>query len=306
MRFLLFVACLSVESSRFNLLLYLNFLMHLLTGNNDKRLDEDQIFNVNVKMQTAEQQRHILRMLEKSLAREIDLEKKLTELRQVDEELKQRLHGSEQEVYCMEDETVNVLERWFEADNIGVVLMGISKELLGRLQILKFNLSSSVQRETQLRSKIEGSIEELKAKENSLRDLDIQLQRAIASAEASQEKQNLLYSTIRDMENLIDNLKLNVSKYERRADSAEEKCIVLSGSHAELNEELNFLRGRLESLELSLQQADEAKRVAAKGIGFQSKVVTNLVMQLAFERDRLHKQVSTKAQIPTFKCSEVL
>ena len=73
----------------------------------------------------------------------------------------------------------------------------------------------------------------------------------------------------------------------------QEKCIVLSESHADLNEELNFLRGRLESLELSLHQAEEAKRVAAKGIGFQSKVVTDLVFQLALERDRLHKQVST-------------
>ena len=411
--------------------------MHVLTGNDDRRLEEGQISNVNtkIKMQTAEQQRHILRMLEKSLAREIDLEKKMTELRQVEEELKQGLVSSEQEVYCMEDEMADIWERWFEAENISSVLMGISKELLGRLQILQLSLNSSVQQETQLRSKLEGSMEELKAKENSLnklessstelndmlvaqtnnlkaklreaedklilanseaftlsekvsllekqlkesefqllnakasadgsqeehnalccrisemenliadleekiskaesradnaetkcklltetntelneelgllkssagasdkvdslerqlRESDIQLQRAIASAEASQEKQNLLDSTIADMENLIEDLKLKVSKAESRADSAEDKCIILSESHAELNEELNFLRGRLESLEASLQQADEKKMAAAKGIGFQTKVITNLVVQLAFERDRLHKQVA--------------
>ncbi|PON58043.1 WPP domain-interacting tail-anchored protein [Parasponia andersonii] len=410
-------------------------------GNGDKSLEGDQFLNVNakIKMQTAEQQRHILRMLEKSLAREIDLEKKMTELRQVEEELKQRLVSSEQEVYCMEDETADVWERWFEADNVSAILMGISKELLGRLQILQLSLNGSVQRETQLRSKLEGSMKELKVKENSLnklessntelndflvaqtnklkaslreaedrlilanseaftlsekvsllekqlkesefqllnskasadgsqeernvlcsriselenvivdveekiakaesraenaeakcklltetnmelneelgllkgstgssdkvdslerqlRESDIQLQRAIASAEASQEKQNLLYSTIADMENLIEDLKLKVSKSESRADNAEDKCIILSESHAELNEELNFLRGRLENLEASFQLADETKMGAAKGIGFQTKAITNLVMQLAFERDRLHKQISSLAR----------
>ena len=47
-------------------------------------------------MQTAEQQRHKLRMLEKSFAREMDLEKKLTESRLNEEELKLRLLSSEQ------------------------------------------------------------------------------------------------------------------------------------------------------------------------------------------------------------------
>ncbi|XP_062106405.1 WPP domain-interacting tail-anchored protein 1 isoform X1 [Humulus lupulus] len=409
-------------------------------GNGHKILEEDQIFNANaeIKMQTAEQQRHILRMLEKSLAREMDLEKKMTELRQVEEELNQRLVSSEQEVYCMGDETEDVWERLFEADNMAVVSMGILKELLGRLQILQLSLNSSAQQETQLRSKLEGSEEELKAKENSLsklessnakfndllvaqtnelksnlrdaedklilanseaftlgekvsllekelkeseflllnakssadgsreelnalccrinemgnviadseeriskaesraenaetkcklltetnmelneelgllksgagasdkvdslerqlRESDLQLQCAIASAEASQEKQNLLYSTIADMENLIEDLKLKVLKFENRADSAEDKCIILSESHAELNEELNFLRGRLESLEAVLQQTDETKMTAAEGISFQTKVITNLVMQLAFEREHLHKQISSLA-----------
>lgn len=331
---------------------------------NDKRVDEDQSLSMNakIKMQTAEQQRHILRTLEKSLAREIDLEKKLAEIRHVEEELKQRLRSSEHELYCMEDETADVWGRWFEADNTSAVLMGISKELLGLLQILQFNLNSLVQRETQLRLKFEDSIEELKAKEQSLntlagssaevndflvaqsdnlkarlreaedklilanseaftlsekvsllekqlnesdkvksferqlRESNIQLQCAIASAEASQEKQNLLYSTIEDMDNLIEDLKGKVSKYESRADSAEAKCIILSESHAELTEEVNFLRGRLESLEASLQQADETKLAAAKGVGFHSKVIAKLVLQLAFERDRLHEQISSLAK----------
>lgn len=47
----------------------------------------------------------------------------------------------------------------------------------------------------------------------------------------------------------------------------------------------------MESLEASLNQAEEMKLSTAKDIGFRSKVITDLVMQLAIERERLHKQV---------------
>ncbi|KAM1954403.1 hypothetical protein ACFX1T_023750 [Malus domestica] len=365
--------------------------------------------NVKIKMQSVEQQRHILRMLEKSLAREMDLEKKLTESKQIEEDLKLRVHASEQEAYCMEEEAADALDRWLQADNASEVLRGISKELLGRLQVLQFNLNGSAQREAELRSKLDcqaevkentlrklessnaklnsflleqtaglkdslkeaedkliiadseaftlrekvGALEEqhsveiselenviadlkeniykaearaenaeAKSKlltetntelneeigllksagsaletvdslERKLREADIRLQHAVASAEASQEKQNMLNSTVTDMENVIENLKQKVLKAENRADSTEDKCIILSESNADLNEEISFLRGRLEFLEASLHQAEEVKIATATDIGIQSKVLTNLLMQLAFERERLHKQISS-------------
>ena len=57
---------------------------------------------------------------------------------------------------------------------------------------------------------------------------------------------------------MIKDLKSKVSKAESRADSAEEKCIILSESNSDLNEELNFSRSRLECLEGSLHQVEEA------------------------------------------------
>ncbi|XP_068335477.1 WPP domain-interacting tail-anchored protein 1-like [Pyrus communis] len=367
--------------------------------------------NVKIKMQSVEQQRHILRMLEKALAREMDLEKKLTKSKQIEEDLKLRVHSSEQEAYCMEEEAADALGRWLQADNASEVLMGISKELLGRLQVLQFNLNGSAQREAELRSKLNGQAE---AKENTLRKLEssnaklnsflleqtaglkdslkeaedkliiasseaftvrekvsalegqhnvevseletviadlkenvskaearaknaeaksklltetntelneelgllkstgspldmvdslerklresnIQLQHAVASAEASQEKQNMLYSTITDMDSVIEDLKQKVLKAENRADITEDKCIILSESNADLNEEISFLRGRLECLEASLHQAEEVRIATAADIGLRSKVLTNLLMQLAFERERLHKQISSLA-----------
>lgn len=360
-------------------------------------LEDDQSINVNtvINMQTPEQQRHVLRMLEKSLANEMDLEKNFNDSRQIEEELKLRVASLEQELILLEEEATDAWERWLEADNAREILMGISKQLLGRLQISQFNVNGLSQRESELRVKLETSMEQLterdatldknesdkvcslenklkesecqlvnvkasadvyqkqynvlcsrvrdmedlivELKENlsnaeshaitaeaqckflkesndelnrqldllkdsagkserveslekQLRESDLQLQHAVASAEASQEKQGMLYSTVKDMEHVIKDLKSKVSKAESRADSAEKKCIILSESNSE---ELSFLRSRLECLEGSLHQAEEAKVASAKDIGKQTKVFKNLVMQLAVERERLNKQLSS-------------
>lgn len=74
-------------------------------GNEGSNFSEYNHFvddNLNIKMQTAEQQRHVLRMLEKSLAREMDLEKKLIESIQIEEELKHKILFTEQEVFFVE------------------------------------------------------------------------------------------------------------------------------------------------------------------------------------------------------------
>lgn len=324
----------------------------ILTGNDErgtKLQENNQSLERNsvIDMRTAEHQIHILRMLEKSLAREMDLEKKLTETSQMDDELKLRLHSSQQDAYSLEEELEDVCGRCFEAENASEVLTSISKELLGRLQLLQFNLNGSMQREAELKIKYEGSLALMEAKDcelvncknnnaelkntlhlqtdglksklrefeeklivanfetvtlnekvnslevikRQLRESDMQLQQAVASAEASQEKQNMLYATISDMENLIRDLKLKVVKADSRADRAEENCILLSESYAELNEEQRLVRGKLGCLEASLLQAECRKKASAKDIDVRTKVIANLVMQLAIERDRLHKQV---------------
>lgn len=365
-------------------------------------LEDGPSLNVNtvMTMQTTEQQRHVLRMLEKSLANEMDLEKNFNNSRQIEEKLKEKMVSLEQELFLMEEEATNGWERWLEADNAHVILTGISKSLLSKLQISQFNLNGLSQRESELKAKLETSIEQLKVKdvtsdkigsdkvsslekqlketesqllnvkasaneyqkqynvlcsevqdmddlivelkgnvshaesranaadvqckvltetnnelnkqldllkdgggkserveslERQLKESNLQLQHAVASAEASQEKQSMLYSTIKDMEHVIRELKSKVSKAESWADSAEKKCIILSKSNTDLNEEVSFLRSRLECLEGSLHQVEEAKVASAKDIGKQTKVFKNLVMQLAVERERINKQLSSLA-----------
>lgn len=374
--------------------------------------------------------RNTLKMLERSLARELDLDKMIAESREVEEDLKLRLHSSERENLCMEEEDLVFLERLFEGENTAEILMGISKELLGQIQKLIFNLNVSKARVNNLRSKLEDSIQELKAKDATLQrtessntkinevllaeqnrlignlretedrlilvdseaftlretvsfletqlkeyelqlmdlktpgdegqnllqklqemsntrddlnkqlckaearaetaeaecklltesnkelseklnilktsgnttvmvdslerkmsESDIMLQRA--SAEASQEKENMLNSTIKDMENVIENLKSKVLKAENLVETTEDKCIELSECNSDLNEKLHFLEGKMDCLKVSLHQAEESKKATAKDIRTQTKLITEMVMQLAFERERLQKRISS-------------
>ncbi|KAL0888127.1 hypothetical protein Bca101_012110 [Brassica carinata] len=375
--------------------------------------------SAKIKMQTADQQRNVLRMLEKSLAKEMELEKKLSESRNAEYQLEIKLYSSEQDVLYMEEVIEDAYSRWLEAENASEVFKGMLKEMSGKLQILKFNLSGSFKREDNLKSELVDTNERLEAKESALhkldssngrlgdflmaqteglkeslreaeeklillntenstlsekvssleeqlnedgdaasaaqitdlersnedlkdklaktearadeaeskcqkleesqkkvqdelesfrakgytpdkleslerrlRDSDHQLELAVAAVEASKEKQSLLYSTVSDMEDVIEDLKSKVSKAENRADYTEDKLITVSESNADLNEELKFCRGRLKEAERYLQQAEERKLQTAKDIAQHNKIMKKLVMQLAAERERLHKQIT--------------
>ena len=108
--------------------------------------------NLKLKMPAVRQQRHILRVLDKSLERELDLEKKLLEIKQSEEELKLKIRLTEQVGFCMEEAAGAIYGRFLEDENLAEVLMGISKELVGRLQIVQFNLNGSIQREAEAKS----------------------------------------------------------------------------------------------------------------------------------------------------------
>lgn len=411
----------------------------LLTGS-EEQIAESQDhgefgdLSAKIKMQTADQQRNVLRMLEKSLAKEMELEKKLSELRDTENELSMKLYSSEQDVIYMEEVTEDAYSKWLEAENASEVFKGMSKEMSGKLQILHFNLSGSFKRENDLKSEVLDSKERLEAKESALhkldssnarlhdflmaqteglkeslkeaeeklilsntdnfslsekvssleeqlqsrdidptssaqikdlerineeledklaktearaeeaeskyktleetqnklneelgtfkakgftaeklislekhlRDSDLQLEHAVAAVEASKEKQNLLYSTVSDMEHVIEDLKSKVLKAENRADYTEDKLITVSESNADLNEELSFFRCRLKEVEKSLQQAEEREAKTTKDIGLHNKIMKKLLMQLAAERERLHQQVLKQKPILMFHILSVI
>ncbi|KAI3747965.1 hypothetical protein L6452_10730 [Arctium lappa] len=301
-----------------------------------------------MKMQTVEHQRHVLRMLEKSLQREIDLEKQVSESIQVQEALTTRLHSSEQEVLYVEVDAEMTLEKFYEADHTSELLMGISKELLSTIKMLQFNLKGLVQQEAKLKSdllalkesivdekasmegtvemkntirdlreralqaesravkaetkcqmltdssqKLKDTYEKVALLEKELSDTNSKLQNVEAGYEASQEDNTMLNATIIDMYDVIEDLKEKVSQAKNQTEIMEDKCIFLSESNEGLKRELSFVRGRVNCLETSLHQTEEAKKATAKDISLRTKLITDLVMQMALERERLQKQISS-------------
>jgi chromosome segregation ATPase len=111
-------------------------------------------------------------MLEKSLAKEMDLEKNLYDSREIQEKMNLRMSSLEQELVHAEEETIDVWERWFEADNAREILMGISKNLLSRLQISHFNLNGLSQRESEIRAKLDTFVEQSKPRDTVMNKIE--------------------------------------------------------------------------------------------------------------------------------------
>ncbi|GJS36371.1 WPP domain-interacting tail-anchored protein 1-like protein [Tanacetum coccineum] len=103
----------------------------------------------------------------------------------------------------------------------------------------------------------------------------------------------MLQFTIKDMENVIEDLKSKVTRAEGQTDSMEDKCIILSEENDGLKKDLSFVKGRVKCLETSLHQMEEAKKASAKDISIRSKFITDLVMQMAHQRERLQKQIAS-------------
>ncbi|CAL8095705.1 unnamed protein product [Prunus armeniaca] len=270
------------------------------------------------------QQRHNLWMLEKSLSRELYLEKKLTESRQNEEELKLKLHHTEQVAFHMEEAAEVVWGRFLEAENAAEVLQGISKELLGRLQLIHFNLNGSIQRESELKFKLQASLEELKAKDTALQKLknvheenikkdvelsalrekvvflekqlkesELQLKSANSTNESSQEK-------LGEMERLVESLKENIFTTEVKAESAELKVAELTGTNVELTEEMSFLKGsasntekKVGSLEKQLREV-EIQLQHAKASSEASQEQQNMLYAAIWDMETLIEDLKSK------------
>ncbi|XP_024977358.1 WPP domain-interacting tail-anchored protein 1-like [Cynara cardunculus var. scolymus] len=301
-----------------------------------------------MKMQTVEHRRHILRMLERSLKRELDSEKQLSESIQIQEDLTMRLNSSQQEVLYVEAHAEMTLEKFYEADHASALLMAISKELLSTIKMLQFNLKGLVHQEAKLKSDLlalkesianeKASMEGTMEMKNTIRDLReqaIQAERRVLNAEtkcqvltdscqelkdtyekvvllekelsdtnsklqnveacyeAGEEDKTMLNATIIDMCDVIQDLKEKVSQAKYQTEIMEDKCILLSENNEGLKKELSFVRGRVNCLEESLHQTEETKKATAKDISLRTKLITDLVMQMALERERLQKQISS-------------
>ncbi|KAJ8760462.1 hypothetical protein K2173_015129 [Erythroxylum novogranatense] len=241
--------------------------------NTNELSDNNQLLYISPssKRRTADQRKHVLRMLEKSLGREIDLENKLAELMRNEEQLKVKLHHTEQVSVRMEEAAEVIWGRFLEAENAAEVLMGISKELAGRLQIVQVNINGSVQREAELNARLHYCIEQLDSKDAALNKLKRSIDEHISKGSEvsilvervkSLEEQlkrselrlvnvNALYEEsqeqLSEMENVFESLKESTYEAENRAETTEAKVTQLTDTNVELTEEINFLKDSRDS-----------------------------------------------------------
>ncbi|KAI4357944.1 hypothetical protein L6164_001858 [Bauhinia variegata] len=272
--------------------------------------------------QMVEQQRYILRLLEKSLARELELEKKLAECRK-NEELKLKLHYTEQVAFHMEEASGVVWGRFLEAENAAEVLMGISKQLMGRLQIAEFNVNGYIQRENELKSKYQNCIEQLHAKESAIEKLEryiaehvkengelsnlrekvklleeqkeVQLQLNAANAENETSQEQLI-----EMGNLVESLRESLYVAETRADSAEAKVAHLTETNLELTEELNFHKNSASNAEKKVGSLEKQVRESeiqlqnAKASSEASQEQQNMLYSAIWDMETLIEDLKSK------------
>ncbi|CAN6326232.1 unnamed protein product, partial [Urochloa humidicola] len=118
-------------------------------------------------MQTEDQHRNVLHMLEQSIASELDLEKQLSDSKSVVEDLKLKLHHQEKEIYFLEESVETVSGRMFEAENASELLFGTSKELANRLNTMQLYINEQKCREDDLKSKLEQCLTKLSFLEKS-------------------------------------------------------------------------------------------------------------------------------------------
>ncbi|XP_050223858.1 WPP domain-interacting tail-anchored protein 2 isoform X2 [Mercurialis annua] len=225
----------------------------------------------NSRRQVAEQKKHILRMLEKCLARELDLEKNLSELRRNEEQLKLKLHYTEQVSSRMEEAAEVVWGRFLEAENGCEVLKGISKEMVGRLQIAQFNLNNSFRREAELKSQHQSFLKQLDAKDVALKKLEFNIKEHVEKSSQVPtliEKVNSLEEQLKrselrlkhandyidesqeqltEMVSIVGKMKESIYEAESRAETAEAKITELTDTNSELSEEISFLKSSADS-----------------------------------------------------------
>ncbi|KAL0424840.1 UNVERIFIED_CONTAM: WPP domain-interacting tail-anchored protein 2 [Sesamum radiatum] len=276
-------------------------------------------------------------MLELSLARELELENKLIVLKQNEEDLKLKIQLIDRVAVCMEEAAEVAWGRFLEADNEAEVLMGISKEMLGKLQVVNSNVSSSAKREDEFKSKLQYCIHELNEKETLIQKLNSSIVQLVAdNAEVTglRERVQMLEQRLsrteselmeagvacetserqlREMEGEIESLREKAYAAEIRAGSAEEKVTQLMDSNLELTEELDFLRGSNDSntnkvslLEKQLRELDiqlQHSRASSEASQEQQNMLYSAIWDMETLIDELRQKVA-KAENKTESAEE--
>ncbi|KAK3163199.1 hypothetical protein QOZ80_1AG0000470 [Eleusine coracana subsp. coracana] len=233
-----------------------------------------------------------LQMLQKSMASELDLDKELCDKMSVVEELKMKLYQAEHQSYFLEESMEAIYERMLSAENASQLFLGTSKDLIAKINTNRFNLSVSICREGGPNSKLKEGLSndnmsspakipadsgtdiskealqmqipslpefstlrnKIQRLEEWLRDYGSQPQWSSLPRGADEENQNMMRSENITFRDIINELKVAVSKAESRTQNAEARCTQLTQTNDQLFAELNSNRASV--LEKRLKESD--------------------------------------------------
>ncbi|XP_021755976.1 WPP domain-interacting tail-anchored protein 2-like [Chenopodium quinoa] len=265
-------------------------------------IENEDLERSHYDLQNAGQQRLVLSMLEKSFAAELNLEKRLLELKKREEELESELSLTNEVASGMEAFLGVALERLLEVEHSSQVFMGIAKEMMSRLQIYEFNMHCSVQREEELKSKLENSLEQLKKKDKLEQKLE-ELEKKLQASESKLQEVNACYEAsqeqLSEMEDATEALREHAIMAETRAHDAEEKLATLTEENVELREEVVFLKTgdsneeKITVLEKNVREL-EVKLQTSKTFADASQEQQNMLYTAIWDMETLIEELKSK------------
>ncbi|XP_076893180.1 WPP domain-interacting tail-anchored protein 1-like [Bidens hawaiensis] len=175
-----------------------NFEKNLLRLSGGDQVEVNEHTDMN--MHAVENHRHVLRMLEESLKREIDLEKRVSELTEIEESLTTRLRLLEQEVLDAEEEAEMNLENYYEKDDTSELLMETCKVLVDKIKMVQLNYEGSFQTENMEDSELNSDLnDELDSVKMKVKSLEASLHDMEESKKASAKSIDLCSKFISDL-----------------------------------------------------------------------------------------------------------
>lgn len=135
--------------------------------------------------------------------------------------------------------------------------------------------------------------EKLNLLEDCVKESECQASQASASALEMEVELQVLYGKLSETKVVLQDLQGKVMAEKSRADIAEAGLVALAKKNSKLNDEFARLQVHMDELQKNLDEVEREKRSAAYLVTSTTKNINSLTEQLANERQRLHKQISS-------------
>lgn len=140
-----------------------------------------------------------------------------------------------------------------------------------------------------------------------VKESDYQASQASVSSLAVGVELQVLYGKLSEMKTVLQDLQGKLVAEKGRADIAEAGSVALAKQNSKLNDDLARLQVHMDTIQKRLDEVETEKQSTADLVSSTTKNIISLTEQLANERQRLHKKISSLVKENhdlTIECSE--